>query len=73
MKKETIAIIIAIAITFFYLGFTLGEIMTIKAVVYIARDFIEIDYKTVHDALYRYQNHLYNSYHEIKVFPNITN
>jgi len=61
-KRKVIILIILCSLSFLVIGYMLGVISTIKAVVEVARDFIDINYDEVNAALFQYRNHIHNCY-----------
>lgn len=66
MNKIKILMFILAGLFFgFMIGFQVGSVVTLKAVVNVAQNFVEIDYEMVHQAIYYYQ-------HQFDMFSNIT-
>ena len=58
MKKELIIFVMIALLIGGLAGAAIGSYLTIKTVAHIASYFIDIDYQTVYDAIYSYQNNL---------------
>ena len=57
-SRRNLAILILIAAVFFLAGMQFGEYLTIMKMIETAKPFVNLDYKTIEEAFYRYQNQI---------------
>lgn len=62
MKTKIIMLLAILGIICFFVGYLIGAFFTIKAVVYVASGFIEIDYDLVYQAITQYRNNIGECY-----------
>jgi len=61
-RNDLIVIAIIFLIIGIIIGIPAGSAITIRAVVYVAKPFVEIDVNMVNDAIYKYKNHIVDCY-----------
>lgn len=64
-KHYSLIIVLILLLTFFYIGFTFGSYVTIKAVASVAGNFM--DEQMIKEAIFKYNNHIAECYKPLNV------